>query len=573
MLIFTTFSGHGRSSPDPDFDDARTIEKQPIPDEKLWPMFGTGVSFRALSTILEQAFATVDVEDRFFTSHSYLFKNYQRMLASTEITYKAKIQQDESYGTVCFDHQATRKLSRKYEGNTHRLAVVWHSKASHNVIGMVEMTDKTAESQAQALKNICEQFGIMNDQIAGMACDNENTNVGIRGGTCILFERLINRSVLRVMCRHHIYELMIKSVYHCLFTTETPNNVFYNLLKQKWSSLRDADFPIRKFTEYSFIGDASLNSHRLFEEMKNTALTELRAHSRNKFIRDDYREVTRLALMFFGEELNITKRNQVKFRTIINPSNARFMATIIQGIECYLFRRSLDWNTAELQQMKYNIMRFSAFASLIYIRYWNRSSVLFDAPVNDLKLLQDLQRYKSFDTPVAKAAIHAVERHLHYMGEELAPLSLFSGKTTVYEKNMIASKLQETADIPTHARRDVGNDIAYTKSIGDDEYDWSSISLIDLIDDRSHFFFDVMNLPRNFLRLNANEWKRDEGYNKAMEIVQSTLICINDGSERVISNCKNKFSKQRCKKETSFRQNMLNLHINSELLQNISDNL
>lgn len=73
-----------------------------------------------------------------------------------------------------------------------------------------------------------------------------------------------------------------------------------------------------------------------------------------------------------------------------------------------------------------------------------------------------------------------------------------------------------------------------------------------------------MNLPREFLRLDSNEWKTNNDYNKAKNIVQKALICVNDGSERVIANCKSKFNKQRCRNETSFRQNMLSLHFDSK---------
>lgn len=79
-------------------------------------MFGTGVSFRTLSTILELAFATVNAEDRYHTSTSYLFKKYQRMLKEKERLYQGQIREDVSYGSMCFDHQATRKIAGKYEG-------------------------------------------------------------------------------------------------------------------------------------------------------------------------------------------------------------------------------------------------------------------------------------------------------------------------------------------------------------------------------------------------------------------------------------------------------------------------
>lgn len=553
--------------PDPDFenDDCPRFEKLPIPDESLWEMFSTGVSFRALSTILKCAFSTANASDRFNVSTTYLYNSYKRLLQIKEIAYIDRIREENTYGTLCFDHQATRKITGKYEGTSHRLAVVWHSNQTHNVLGMPEMQNKTAESQVQAIIHTREEMGIDNDQVVALTCDNESTNVGVHGGTCVLLERHFEKPLLRLMCRHHILELVVKNVYELLFGAGTPRNIFHGMLQKNWSYLRSANFPFNCFNEVSFMEGMDFELHQPFEELMARALNELRSHSKSKHVRDDYREVTLLALKFLGEVQENTKCNQVKFRTLINPSHARFMASIIQGMECYLFRRSIDWTECQTNdELKNNLKRFAIFSALIYIRYWNRSTILFDAPTNDLSLLKELQMYRSFDEPVAVAAMNAFNRHLNYMGEELAPLTLFSEKSSIQQKNLIAEELLSMANNIMPARNDSpsSNALAYNTGRNNDNYDWGSISVTDLIGHRSHFLFDVMNLPRNFLRLNASEWKTNKDYNSAKQIIQNALICVNDCSERVISNCKNKFNRQRCRKEDSFRQNMLNLHIN-----------
>lgn len=525
-------------------------------------MYKTGVSFRGLSTVLNLAFTTAGADSRYCTSTSYLYQNYQRLLQTKETKFQEALRADKSFGTVCFDHQTTQKITGRYEGTMHRIAVVWYSNQTHNAIGLIAMPDKSAESQDRAIREGCSKYGIVREQIVALTCDNENTNVGNRGGTCILLERALNKPLLRLMCRHHISEIIIKDVYNHLFRSDTPNNIFYLILKDIWSDLRRADFPFTPFNEDSFTEEYDLRTYELFQQLKGKAVNELRQHSTNKCVRDDYREVTLVALKFFGENLRTTKGNQVKFRTLINPSNARFMATAIQGIECYLFRRSIDWNGRE--DLKHNIKRFAAFASFIYIRYWNTCTNLFDAPKNDLDFLQELVTYQSFDQPVATVAMNALNRHLHYLGEELLPLSLFSKKTSIQEKEAISERLILAEEIAMPQRtlvgRDISNCIAYSEGNNTENYDWSSKIIADFVGDRSNFFFEALNLPRNFLRLNANEWNKNHEYIHAKNIVQSSLICINDGSERVISNCKNKFNKQRCRKETTFQQNMLSLN-------------
>lgn len=420
MTYFRDYLGYGRATPDPDFEC--DSEKQHIPDETLWRMFGTGVSFRALSDILDLSFGVADADKRFFTSPSYLFKSYQRMLHAKENKYKAQVRVATSYGSICFDHQATRKITGKYEGTSHRLAVVWYSEKTFNVIGMPEMPDKTAESQNKVIKETSDDFGIEIQQIVALTCDNEVTNIGSRGGTCLLLENTLKKDVLRTMCRHHILEIVVKDVYHSLFFSDTPNNLFFPILKERWSELREANFPYTPFDEDSLFEEMDDAADESFYQLRTKALDELRANARSKQIRDDYREVTLIALKFFGETQPITKGNQVKFRTIINPSHARFMATIIQGMECFLFRNHLEWDSVELLEMKHNVKRFSMFCALIYVRYWNKCSILFDAPLNDLSFLQDLQTYQSVDREVAAVAMVALNRHLNYMSEELSPV-------------------------------------------------------------------------------------------------------------------------------------------------------
>lgn len=552
-------------SPDPDFEDpdVENINKQPISDKHLWSMFNTGVSFRALSTVLDSAFTVANAQNQFCTSTPYLYSNYKRMLQIKENEFQVRVREDQSFGTICFDHQNMRKISGKYEGTTHRLAIVWHCKKTYNVIGIEEMLDKTAESQMQAIQRACENFDIGNEQIVALTCDNENTNTGVRGGTCVLLEIALNKSLLRLMCRRHILEIVIKDVYYHLFDSDTPNNIFYNILKEIWSNLREANFPFREFNEDSFTGDMDLETHAAFEALRNKAILELISHSKSKLVRDDYREVTLVALKFFGHNQNPRKANEVKFRTIINPSMARFMAVAIQGLECYLFRRSINWSLPEREGLKYNIMRFATFVALIYIRYWNRSSVLFDAPFNDLCFLKELQLYKMFDAPVANVAISAFSRHLNYISEELTPLCLFSEKVPVDEKNRISEKLRASFDeiLPLRNENQGNNHVAFHDDDLED-YDWERLSLSDLIGVRSHFFFQSMDLPWGFLNRNAVDWKLNKDYKNAKKIVENSLVCINDASERVISKCKSKFNKQRCKKETTFRQNILSLHLN-----------
>lgn len=546
---------------DSDDDDYHTNVREMIPDAALWKMFHTGVSFRNLSLILNVAFKVAGANHRFYTSRAFLHNKYQRLLRTKENDYTSNLRKNNSLGSICFDHQKMCQLGGKHLGTVDRLAVVWHSKGKDHNLGISEMPDKKGESQALVIERNCSEFAIEKNQIVALVCDNASTNTGSERGTCTNLEDIFDKPLLRLMCRHHILEIVIKDVYHHLFSSDTPNNIFHPILKEFWSELHERNFPFSPLNEPEFTNNMNGDTQNLFAYLKAKAIDELNFQLKSKFIRDDYKEVTSVALKFLRGRVEPVRRNQVEFHALIDSSNARFMATCIQGLESYLFRETIDWRKPGCQRIRENLERFCVFVSLIYIRYWNRSSILFDAPPNDLKFLQDIQRYRSIDESVADIATAALNRHLYYMSEELVPLSLFSEKLQIAEKNEIREKLinfeSETMPPRLMSPNQLNNHIAYTSGMNQPKYDWSLLSIVDLIGERSVFFFDVLGINRGFLRVDASEWGKQKEYNAVKRVIHAALICINDGSERVISKCKSKYKKQRCRKECTFRQNII----------------
>lgn len=523
-------------------------------------MFNTGVSFRTLSEILKLALKMFDAENSYHMSPTYLFQKYKKLMEKKENEHRDTIENEEFLGTICFDHQKMKALNEKHAPKEDRLAIVWHSNGKHNFLAVEKLIDKSGISQTEAIKRTYERFQIGINQIVALSCDNASTNIGRSNGTCTIFEETIEKDLLRTNCRRHIYEIVIKDVYNHLFESASPKNIFFPILKEKWNLLRANNFPYESFDEDSFPQEFDDEEvWESFQEYKTNALSELRLQASNKFIRDDYKESNNVCLKFLGGNRTAIKRNQVEFRALIDSSNARFMAVLIQGIECYLFREELDWETPDRQEIKRNLERFAAFAALVYIRFWNRCSNLFDSTHNDLYFLKELQKYAQFDYEVANIAIMAYNRHLYYMSEELSVLSLFSDKVSILEKNRIAAQMTEMRDEPIPDRRTNNNQISnhIQFSDGNENTDWLSLSVQDFIGERSLFLFDLLGISIEFLEIDAEEWTNDPQYIQAKEKISKTLICTNDTSERIISLCKDKYKKQRCRKEDSFQRSLI----------------
>lgn len=520
-------------------------------------MCATGVSFAVLSDVLKLGFSVVNEDKNFHLSMSHLFKRYQKLSESNELEYRNEIRNKTSFGTICFDHHSMKQLSAKFLTKQHRLVVLWHSNFEDKLLSVEKMNDKTGRSQLQAILTACETFNIGSHQIVAATCDNENTNTGNDMGTCVLLEEELLIDLLRLMCRHHIYEIVLKLVYKFLFSfgAQQPTNLFYTILIDVWSQLKDQHFP--------FVGFDVDDEERMgfdpdqlsvYDSLKEIAIAELQNHSNHTFIRDDYEEITSVSLKFLtGIRKNLTKPNQVQFNTLQNPSNARFMASAIQGLNCFLFRNHLDWDSQERERIKENLSRFCLFLTLIYVRYWNRSSILFDTGINDLNFLKDLEQYAILDGAVSQVAMDGISRHLYYLSEELIVLCLFSDKISSNEKNQIATRLlQMPHQLPN--RNLSLNHVKFIES--DNIVDWRTMQIVDFVGERSLHLFQILDISTHFLRINASQWAVNAEYLSAREKIEASLVCVNDATERVISTCKSKYKKQRFKNEVSFRRSM-----------------
>lgn len=539
---------------DDEEEDLIKNQKKSIPDDILWKMCKIGISFASLSEVLKLAYSVVNEENNFHLSASHLFKSYQRISETKGITYEDEIRSKASIGSVCFDHHSMKQLSGKFMPKEHRLAIVWHSNSKDKLISIDKMRNKTAASQAALILRSLEFFGLENHAVAAV-CDNERTNTGIDNGTCVVLEDLLDRYLLRTMCKHHIYEIVVKDVYGYLFSSSAPTNLFHPILVEKWSELKQSDFPFIGFgdeLDEDFV-DLDENQVETYEYFKEIAVQQLETHSTQLFLRDDYKEITKVSLKFLtSQRENLTKSNQTQFDGLQNPSNARFMATSIQALKCFLFRHHLNWDSNERMKISENLPRFCLFLSLMYVRYWNRSNIVFDAGINDLKFLQELEDYADLDHGTSHVAIEALSRHLYYLSEELIVLFLFSDKASISEKNRFAARLlQIDDDMPERDLR--SNHIKYNGNVTD----WRRKQITDFIGQRSLFLFRALDISLDFLNIDAEQWSSNALYCSGKAKISATLICVNDNTERVISACKNKYKRQRCKNESSFNRSMI----------------
>ena|SRR6218665_478479 len=99
-----------------------------------------------------------------------------------------------------------------------------------------------------------------------------------------------------------------------------------------------------------------------------------------------------------------------------------------------------------LQRIKACITAISLFISLIYAQHWNEAPLDERAPLNDTRLLAQIETYPNY--LIRDAEAKALLRHLWHFSEHLVVLPLFDPWVKITAKQAIVKK----AELLTNAR-------------------------------------------------------------------------------------------------------------------------
>lgn len=361
-------------------------------------------------------------------------------------------------------------------------------------------------------------------RIVGVVSDTENVNTGVDNGAIRCLENTLNIELLHLLCRHHVFEIVLKDVFTSIFGGTTGSGITtFNCLNENWKTIEQNQFqymPLSNEHLSPFLKGITVNARNI-----------LKRHV--KYFRNDYAELIDLSLKFL--DVNTEKNFQVPGAT----NNARWMFRAIYALKCYLFRDYFDFHRDFLRSLR----RFCLFISIIYVKFWNQSSNATDAPFNDLEFLKELDSYAVVDPEIAKIASTAMKRHLWYLSDELTPLALFSSKVSAEDKNEMRAVL-----VHDHGER-TANSLRYTDEIRDVQ----NQKLHSFISDRSCYLLNRLEINTDFLHEDSIDWENNESYRAARDKVNRLIIVVNDSAERGIQMGTKLIDEQRIQSEERFR--------------------
>ncbi|KAG7170763.1 hypothetical protein Hamer_G021698 [Homarus americanus] len=395
------------------------------------------------------------------------------------------------------------KLVKNVVGEEEHRQAIFISGRGHEegkLLAVLPVKDGTGLTQARATARAIEDWSCASN-VKALCFDTTSSNTGRVQGAVVHLEALLEKQLLRLGCRHHVMELVVRAAASNIFgKTSAPTDPLFQTLKKRWSQL--------DHSQYLRLDIANLPESDWLSHLRHRTVSYLVTVT--EWAREDYREAAELTLLVLGV-------NPPRGTHFLRPGachHARWMAKIIYYLKIYMFSHQLELSSG----LCFKLQRMAIFVSLLYTPAWLKSPVAEDAPVNDLQLHHELLRYRAVDCEVADAALAVASRHLWYLRPQTVVLSLCSEKLSAAEKKEMPTKLSCLEET-----NDYANDNLVIQ-----QTTWLS----DLIDERSWMIFKEHHVCGTaWLMSPVEDWEKNEEFMKLKDFSRSLKV-TNDVAER-----------------------------------------
>ena len=387
-----------------------------------------------------------------------------------------------------------------------RIAVLVSGGEMEQLLAVPKIGRGTGQEQCNACLRALDDWHLK-PFVQGLVFDTTASNTGLKMGACTLLENAMDKELVWISCRHHVFEVMLSSVFSAaLGTTSGPEIGLFKRFQKMWPNIDKTNF--QSAGDDLFIGMPD----GLRQDMTAFYIKAIK----RKSPRDDYRELLQLCHVF----LDGTSLGETCFRAPGAMHNARWMAKAIYSLKMYLFRGQIKLTTSESA----GLTSISLFVSLVYARYWHEAPLAERAPFNDYNLLVLLHDYPAPD--IRQAAIDAFCRHLWFFSEHLVTLALFDDRVSD-ETN--AAMVENFARSPNHTAAKRLDKKAFNIRTPLEAY----------VTSRSLTLFNLLSLngkeeSQAFLTKPPALWPTDPTYLR-MKAKVRLMKAVNDCAERVIS--------------------------------------
>ena len=252
--------------------------------------------------------------------------------------------------------------------DTEILAVLGSGAPSYTegkLLGVPAIDNSTGISHAQALYDLVKTWDLTENN-AGIVFDATSSNSGVLRCAAKRLEEMLDKKVFYLVCRHHIIEIIVGSVWDTLFgKVKSPENPFFKKLRDIGSNVSSDDYQCIKASNRWLHGLKDQT-----EQLLRSILTSV------NILRADYREVAELTIIMLG---GIPPRG-IQWSRLGAIHQARWMAQNLYSMKMFLFADYLKYD----EEMKQKLKRMVRFLAFFFTRRWMFASYAAGAPMDDL---------------------------------------------------------------------------------------------------------------------------------------------------------------------------------------------
>jgi len=387
-----------------------------------------------------------------------------------------------------------------------RLPVLVSYDGTEKLLSVPKLANASGQSMALEVKKSLDDWKL-NDKIVAMSFDTTSSNTGRRKGACHLLEVELEKEILWLACRHHIFELIYGAAFNiALETSPGPDIEIFKHFQERWPHIKKESYEIAA-------SDPSMEVY--IAPKRASLLMYANEYLRTQQPREDYREFVELIILFLG---GLPNQSTLGVRKPGAFHKARWMSKVLYSLKIWMFRKQLKLSAKQ----KKGFAEVVLFTVLVYFRAWFNAPVAISAPAHDLAFLKELNAYASINNTISKVACTKFLNHLWYLSEELVALAFFDDNVAEERKKRMVKNLERP-----------GKSIRIVKaSLKMEEIDETEIE--DFVSVRSMQLFKTLNLSTDFFSLPPSLWLSDESYISGKKKA-SQLRVVNDTAERGVA--------------------------------------
>lgn len=325
------------------------------------------------------------------------------------------------------------------KGLVDRLPIIASVNGQEQLLGVPTLNTGTGLEQANAVYQTLVDW-CLDENVQAFCSDTTASNTGRLNGACVLLEQLLEREIVYLPCRHHMYEIILKSVFDLKFgATSGPDVAIFKRFQHAWGTINTKNY--NPGIQNSIIRDSV-----------NNVCDDIIKFSRDQLLenhpRDDYRELLELTVIFLGGKLP----NNIRFKMPGAIHHARWMAKAIYSLKIYLFREQFHLTPKEESALR----SICVFIVRLYIKVWFNSASSIKAPLQDLNFIKSLLHYTSIDKDISQIAVKKFCGHLWYLSAELCAFAFFDEAVPLEIKIKMAHALnndESSSELISNAQR------------------------------------------------------------------------------------------------------------------------